>query len=445
MKRILVLGSGFTAKPLVDYLYAQNDYHLTVTGLTVEEAQNVTKNRDHTTAMALNIMDDAAVSEQIGSHDFVASMLPYEFHTRVAKMCVAQHKSMLTTSYAKEEIYQLDKPARKKSVLILKEVGLDPGFDHISAMQIIHNVKAKGGRIISFKSYAGGFPAPDADTNPWHYKFSWSPKGVLVAAKSDAKYMQDGKVINMAGKDILQHTWPIQIDGVTYEAYPNRDSLPYLQRYHLEDTPSIMRATLRYPGWTEMMSAVHHLGLLDDQPIDDPAGMSYRQIFERITGLHGELRPALQQRVKDSNIEAIYSKLDWLGLFSNKIFTATKSPLRPIDFLVKLMIDNMQYSPGERDMVLLYHDFIAAYPDHHERITARLLEYGEPNGYMAMSKTVGLPAAVAAHLYLQGKIQLSGVQIPVVPEIYQPVLEELLQLGIGYSERIEPLEAARMP
>ena len=194
-----------------------------------------------------------------------------------------------------------------------------------------------------------------------------------------------------------------------------------------------------------MMSAVHHLGLLDDQPIDDPAGMSYRQIFERITGLHGELRPALQQRVKDSNIEAIYSKLDWLGLFSNKIFTATKSPLRPIDFLVKLMIDNMQYSPGERDMVLLYHDFIAAYPDHHERITARLLEYGEPNGYMAMSKTVGLPAAVAAHLYLQGKIQLSGVQIPVVPEIYQPVLEELLQLGIGYSERIEPLEAARMP
>lgn len=440
MKRILVLGAGFTAKPLVDYLLSQNRYHITVTGLTTEEAQVVTENREHTTALALNIMDEEAVQKLIASHGFVASMLPYEFHTRVAKFCMAQRKSMLTTSYAKNEIVRLDKPARENGVLILKEVGLDPGFDHISALQIIHNVKAKGGRIVSFKSYAGGFPAPEADNNPWRYKFSWSPKGVLVAAKSDAKYLQNGAAINMAGKDILQHTTPITIDGVTYEAFPNRDALPYRKQYDIEQAQTILRATLRYPGWAEMMQVVNRLGLLSEEIRNGIAGLSNRQLFEQISGMHGDVKDTIRQRFPDSDHRVIFERLAWLGLFDDQRNTHRGTEVRPIDFLVNLMIDKMQYAPGERDMVLLYHDFLADYGDHRERITARLVEYGEPHGYMAMSKTVGLPAAVAAHLYLQGKINLTGVQIPVVPEIYEPVMQELLRLGFGYSEKVERLQ-----
>lgn len=442
MKRILVLGSGFTAKPLVDFLYAQKIYRIVVTGLTQQEAERITEKRQNTIAAALNIMDDDAVRSHIQSVDFVVSLLPYEFHVRVANFCVALGKSMLTTSYAKEEIYKLDRAARKKGVLILKEIGLDPGFDHISAMQIIHNVKARGGKIVSFKSYAGGFPAPDSNNNPWQYKFSWSPKGVLIASKSDARYLDKGKITDMPGKEIANHTWQVKINGVEYEAFPNRDSLPYLRNYQIDEAHTIVRATLRYPGWAEMMSAVNTLGLLNEHVLEGVSGLSYRQILQNIFELDGMLDPKsfiLKKLKLNKNLDAL-EKLQWLDIFNQAKKLDNVSKISPIDFLVQLMLQKMQYAKGERDMVVMYHDFLAEYSDRKEKITARLIEYGDPNGYMAMSKTVGLPAAVGAHLFLQGQIKLTGVQIPVVPEIYKPVLQELLRLGFAYEEKVEVIE-----
>ncbi|MFQ5631383.1 MAG: saccharopine dehydrogenase C-terminal domain-containing protein, partial [bacterium] len=438
-----VLGSGFTAKPLVDYLFAQSSYQLSVTGLTIAEAEEVTEKRPRTEAVALNIKDNEALRQRIAAADFVVSMLPYEFHSQVGRYCVDLRKSMLTTSYAKEEILKLDAAARENGVLILKEIGLDPGFDHISAMQIIDSVKTKGGKIVSLQSYAGGFPAPDSNNNPWQYKFSWSPKGVLIAAKSDACYLKDEKIIKMPGKAIADHTWRIRINEFEYEAYPNRDALPYLKSYRIEDTKTIVRATLRYPGWAEMMGAVNALGLHDERPIEGISGLTYNGLLKRILDVDGAIDPKMYIREKlqlDRNSSTL-KNLKWLGIFSSNKKINSRSKISPIDFLVELMLQKMRYAQGERDMVVLYHDFLAEYPDRQERITAQLVEYGDPNGYMAMSKTVGLPAAVATHLYLQGKIKLTGVQIPVVPEIYRPVIQELLKIGFAYQECIEVLES----
>lgn len=450
MKNILVLGSGFTARPLVDYLLHTGRYRLAVTGLTRAEAERVTQKRAGTTPLSLDINDEVALRRLISEADFVVSLLPYEFHARVARHCIELGKSMLTTSYAKDDIYQLDSVARKKNVLILKEIGLDPGFDHISAMRIIHRVQEAGGRIASFISYAGGVPAPEADTNPLHYKFSWSPRGVLLAARSDACYMRDRVVIDVPGKDVLLHTWRVPVDEMEFEAYPNRDSIPYIKAYGIEGVETIIRATLRYPGWSETMAAFHRLGLLGDTPLLETNGKTNAAILRELLARHYAQEPVTpgvssKEDLKMELLKQLSSQamlvLQWLELFAEVPFPAQKRPLAPIDFLLQLMFKKMQYAAGERDMIVLAHDFIAVYPDRRERITARLLEYGdpEPGGYSAMARTVGLPAAVAADSYLRGEIQLSGVQIPVVKEIYEPVLQALIDFGFAYEEQTQPL------
>ncbi len=429
MKKILVLGAGFVARPLVDFLQTYDDLELTVTGLTVAEAESVTRKRPGSTALALEIDDAESVLALIREHDVVMSLLPFDFHVKVARLCIEARRPMVTTSYAREDIYALDRAARERGIIILMEMGLDPGIDHMSAMRVIDRERAAGARIVSFKSSCGGIPAPDADTNPWHYKFSWSPRGVLAASKSDARYLDEGMVVDVPNREMPEHTWPLNVQGMQFEAYPNRDSLPYIDFYNLDDIETMIRCTLRYPGWVETFQSLNRLGLLSEKRLPRNGELSNRQMLRRILAVpEGQKLEEFINEEEGNRTEqpgTLLRQLQWLGATRDDRLESLPDDASPLIFLMHLMTGTMQYAEGERDMVVLNHDFISEVDGRRKKITSTLVEYGEPGGNSAMSRTVGLPAAIACRLLIDGKIPLHGVHIPVRPEIYNPVLDAL--------------------
>ena len=441
MKKALVLGAGLVAGPLVRYLLEQDGFAVTVASRTLEKAQRLIGGAKNGTAVKLDVHDEAALDRLIGDHDLAVSLLPYVYHPLVARLCVNHRKPMVTASYVKDEMRALDKAARDAGVILLNEIGVDPGIDHMSAMRVIDQIRSEGGKLTEFSSYCGGLPAPDANNNPFGYKFSWSPRGVLLAGKNPARYLENGKVVDIPGEDLFSHHWPVEIEGFgTLEGYPNRDCLPYIDTYGIHGVTGMFRGTLRYPGWCETMRNIAKLGLLDETPRNDLAGLTYAQFMGMMIGKQGAATTRdVASFLGISGDDPVLTKLEWLGLFGDKpLPTDVRSPL---DVLAGAMLPRMQYAPGERDMLVMQHQFIAEYPDRKERITSTLVDYGIPNGDSSMSRLVGLPAAIGAKLVLTGKITLTGVQVPVVPEIYTPVLNELETMGVRFSERTEVISS----
>ncbi len=438
MKNVLILGAGLVAKPMVHYLLDQKDVEVTIATRTLSKAEKILEGRSNGKAVQLNVEDEAALEEQVKHADVVVSLLPYVHHVKVAKLCLKHGKPMVTTSYVSAAMQELDAEAREKGILLLNEIGLDPGIDHMSAMRIIDNVHQRGGKILAFKSYCGGLPAPDAVDPCCKYKFSWSPRGVLMAGRNDARFLQDGNVVEIDGKELFKHHWPIQIEDLELEYYPNRDSLPYIELYGIKEAKTMFRGTLRFPGWSRMMYAISQLGLLEDHPQIESKNKSYRELVAEIVGMSPDnLREEMAQKLNLNPDDEVLNRFAWLGFFSDN--RCEQEAITPIDFLTSLMLQKLQYQSGERDMIVLYHDFIADFPDKQEHITSTLIDYGIPNGDTSMSRTVSLPAAIAVKLILEGKIREVGVKIPVIPEIYHPVLEELERLGIVCKERTEVL------
>lgn len=435
MSRILVLGAGLVARPLVQYLLGQPDFQVTVASRTVEKARALIGDRPNGRALAFDIeREPERLDDLVAQADLAVSMLPYIHHLQVAHACLRHRRHLVTTSYVKDEMRALDSAARQAGVLFLNEIGLDPGIDHMSAMRIIDRVHADGGRVVSFRSYCGGLPAPEANTNPFGYKFSWSPRGVLLAGRNDARYLEDGQVVEIPNRRLFATRHTVPVEGVgDLEAYPNRDSLPYIQLYGIPETRTMYRGTLRYPGWCETWQKFVELGLLDLTEREDLAGMTYRQLLAHLIGRPetSDLRRDLAVHLNIPVDSPILDRFEWLGLFRD-------DPLPPertiLDVLAVRMQEKLQYAPGERDMVVLLHDFVAEYPDRRERIRSWLVDFGIPHGDTAMARTVGLPAAIATRLILQGVIRLTGVHIPVLPEIYRPVLAELEERGIRVQE-----------
>jgi Saccharopine dehydrogenase and related proteins len=435
MSRILVLGAGLVARPLVQYLLDQPDFQVTVASRTVEKARALIGDRPNGRALAFDIeREPERLDDLVAQADLAVSMLPYIHHLQVAHACLRHRRHLVTTSYVKDEMRALDSAARQAGVLFLNEIGLDPGIDHMSAMRIIDRVHANGGRVVSFRSYCGGLPAPEANTNPFGYKFSWSPRGVLLAGRNDARYLEDGQVVEIPNRRLFATRHTVPVEGVgDLEAYPNRDSLPYIQLYGIPEARTMYRGTLRYPGWCETWQKFVELGLLDLTEREDLAGMTYRQLLAHLIGRPetSDLRRDLAVHLNIPADSPILDRFEWLGLFRD-------DPLPPertiLDVLAVRMQEKLQYAPGERDMVVLLHDFVAEYPDRRERIRSWLVDFGIPYGDTAMARTVGLPAAIATRLILQGVIRLTGVHIPVLPEIYGPVLAELEERGIGVQE-----------
>lgn len=438
MKNALILGAGMVAKPIVDYLLESGNIFVNMASRTVEKAQKILHSRENTRAVPLLVDNDSELENLIKEADIVISLLPYAYHVKVANYCLKYQISMVTTSYVSKEMKELDKTARERGVLLLNEIGLDPGIDHMSAMRIIHGVRDKGGYVRSFRSYCGGLPAPEANDNPWGYKFSWSPKAVLMAGRNNALYLKNGETINIRGTDLFEHNWPISIADMEFETYPNRDSMPYMELYGIEKTETIFRGTLRNPGWCRTLGAVSHLNMLTGREISGTEGLTHEKIMQMILATGDDPQDEIIKKMELSADDEIMKQLNWLGLFSEQAYQ--KKNTTAIDFLAECMAAKMPYAAGERDMIVLYHDFLAEYPDHQERMTSTLVDYGIPHGDSAMSRTVSLPAAIATKLILDGKIKETGVRIPVDPEIYEPVLKELEHLNIVCEEKTEAIE-----
>ena len=442
MKKIVVLGAGLVAGAHTRYLLDQPDFHVTVASRTVSKAKAIIGGHPQGEARALNVKDETALEELISEHDLAVSLLPYVYHPKVARLCVKHRKHMVTTSYVKKAMADLDGAAKEAGVILLNEIGVDPGIDHMAAMKIIHKVQRDGGEITTFTSWCGGLPAPEANTNPLGYKFSWSPRGVLLASKNSALYLKDSQKVAIPGEELFDHRWtvPVEVEGQTidFEGYPNRDSLPYMKTYGIQTAKNMFRGTLRNEGWCATMSKVKELGLLDETAREDLAGMTFAQFTAQFIGSQGNLKKDLAAHLQIEEDSQIIEHMEWLGLLSDEPLPLKKGA--PIDILTARMLEKMQFEESERDMLILRHEIVAEYPDCVQDITATMVDFGIPGGDTSMSRTVGLPAAIGVRLILQDKINLTGVHTPVVPEIYEPVLAELEQLGIGFVETWETRE-----
>ncbi len=437
-KRILLLGAGLVTRPLVEYLLAIPEFRLTIATRTASKADALIGGNPRGSSEHFDIeRNPGAIDDLVASHDLVISLLPAMHHPTVAKAAIRHGKTMVTTSYVSPAMKELDSAARDAGILILNEIGLDPGIDHMSAMKIIHAVADGGGKVTSFRSYCGGLPAPEANTNPWGYKFSWSPRGVVLAARNTAKYLEDGKVVQIPGEDLFDHFHIVKLNELDdpYEAYANRDSMPYLELYGLKDAKTMYRGTLRNIGHCVTWKKLADLGLFSIDIMKGLGGLTYRGFIARLAGVPDDanFEKALTRKLGLPDDPPVLEKWRWLGLLDETPVPADESS--PLDILVAAFLEKLQYEPGERDMVALHHIFIAEYPGRKEKITSTLIDFGIPNGDTSMARTVGLPAAVATKLVLQGKINLTGVHIPVIPEIYNPVLDELEELGIKFTER----------
>jgi saccharopine dehydrogenase-like NADP-dependent oxidoreductase len=347
---------------------------------------------------------------------------------------------MVTTSYVKDTMLALDAQAKEEGIILLNEIGVDPGIDHMSAMRVIHHVENNGGKIASFISWTGGLPAPEASDNPYGYKFSWSPKGVLIAGKNDAQFQRGGELVQIPGEELFDHYWPVQVEGLgEFEGYPNRDSMPYTETYDIQPTDWMFRGTLRNVGWCATLKKIVEAGFLDDSPLED-APATFRELTAQLLEVSPDtdFPQYLAEKWGLCHDSKPITDWAWLGLFSDEPIPSGKTT--PIDIMTAQMLAKMAYQPGERDMIVMQHEFVAEYPDRKEAITATMIDYGIPHGDTSMARTVGLPAAIAVRMILHGEFAgLTGVHVPVIPEIYEPVLAELAELGIGLTEKVEVL------
>lgn len=428
------------ARPLVRYLLDQEGFHVKCASRTVAKAEKLIEGHRRGEAQSLNVDDRAAVEVLVVAADLVISLVPWVHHMKVAELCLRHRRPMVTTSYVSKEMQQLDEEARDADIIILNEIGLDPGIDHMSAVKIIHEVHGKGGKIQSFRSYCGALPSPEANTNPWGYKFSWSPRGVLLAAKNQARYLKHGEEVVVPGEELFDDCSTIYIEGLgDFEVYPNRDSLPYVGKYEIPEAETMFRGTLRYPGWCETWKKIGELGLLDEEERADLGGLSFREFMKKLTGSEEEdVEAGLASSLGIEEDSDVMKRFKWLGLLSDEPLPIQSGSA--LDLLGAQMLERLKYDQGERDVVILHHEFFAELSDGRQRITSTLIDFGIPGGDSAVARTVGLPAAIATKLILEGKIAQKGVRIPVEPSIYEPVLAELEHQGIASAEQSEVLK-----
>ncbi len=440
MKHVLVFGAGLVAKPLVRYLLDEAGFQVTVASRTLSKTEALVGDHPRGKAVAFDITkDSASLGDLIAQADLAVSLLPYIHHVQIAEQCIYHCKHLVTTSYVSEGMRALEARAREAGVILLNEIGLDPGIDHMSAMRIINQVHAAGGEVKSFRSYCGGLPAPDANDNPLGYKFSWSPRGVVLAGRNDARYKEHGHIVDVPNGRLFATHYLTWVEGLgDFEAYPNRNSLPYIEIYGIPEAETMYRGTLRNLGWCDVMQKLNELGYFGLDERSNLPGKTFRQVMADLIGKEGTdvLKADLAAFLNLSPTSGVMMTLEWLGLLGDAP-VSDKNTL--LDVLADQMLVKMGYREGECDLVVLVHEFAAVYPDCRERISSTLIDTGTPGGETAMARTVGLPAAIGSRMILEGKINLTGVHIPVLAEIYEPVLGELEQLGIACVEKTEVL------
>lgn len=443
-KKILILGAGRSSSYLIDYLAQQalqQGWKLTVGDTDLEQVQKKTDIYPHVDAILFNIFDQKQREKQISQTDIVISMLPAVYHIHVARTCIRFGKHLLTASYVSPEIKELHKEALKEDVLILMEMGLDPGIDHMSAMQVINQLTEQGASVTSFKSYCGGLVSSESDDNPWGYKFTWNPRNVVIAGQSTVKYMEDGHYKYIPPHQIFARAEQVYVEEFgPLEAYGNRDSLSYREVYGLQNAATVVRGTLRKNGFCKAWQLLVRLGVTDDSyTLENSENMTYNEFVNTFLSNEYQANMSIEQRVArymevEENSEEI-EKLKWLGIFGTEKINLPNAT--PAQILQQLLEQKWMLASDDKDMVVMQHQFKYVLNGEQKSIISSLIIKGEDSVHTAMAKAVGLPLAVAAKLILQGRIATKGVQIPVWKEIYEPVMEELNQLGIHFKEQAQ--------
>lgn len=410
---------------------------------TLASAQKLSVGVTNANPVALDVNDAAALDAAVGQHDLVISLIPYTFHAKVIQSAIRTKKHVVTTSYVSPAMEELAAEAKAAGITVMNEIGLDPGIDHLYAVKTIEEVHQAGGKIKSFLSYCGGLPAPEASDNPLGYKFSWSSRGVLLALGNNAKYWEKGSIVDVAGKDLMGHAKPYYIyPGYAFVAYPNRDSTPFKQKYNIPEAENLVRGTLRYQGFPEFIHALVQTGFLTETPLDVLSKpVSWKEATAAVIGApsssESDLKATILKKATFNSPEEqtrILSGLAWIGLFSDEQITPRGNPL---DTLCATLEKKMQYEGEERDMVMLQHKFEIEHADGKvETRTSTLVEYGNPAGYSAMAKLVGVPCAVAVKQVLDGTISERGVLAPYSWSLCEPLLRELKEkYGIYLVEK----------
>ena len=437
MPTVVIFGAGMVAKPMVRYLLDQPDMTVVVATRTVSKAEKMIAGHPQGVAKSLDVEDMAAVEREVEASDLVVSLLPYTYHAAVGKLCIKHGRHLVTTSYVSAAMRELDAESKKAGLVFLNECGLDPGIDHMSAMRVIHHVEARGGKVVSFRSSTGALPALEANNNPFGYKFSWSPRGVLLASRNASKWLEGGKTMQFPGEKLFENYYILDVPGAgSFENYPNRDSVPYKKVYGLQAARTVYRGTLRMTGWCETMRRIVALGWLRDEPVKGFTGKTYADMTRRLIGARKgqDLVKATAKFLGVDVFSTAIKRMEWLGLFSNKPLPKDKN--NPLDYMNVLTLEKMSMDPNDRDMIVMHHEFVAKFPTGgKEYLTSTLVDYGIPGGDTSVARTVALPAAIAVKMILNGKIDLHGVHIPVAPEIYNPILDELERMGIKFVER----------
>ena len=449
MKNVLIFGAGQSAPYLISYMLNNaevNDWFVTICDRDFKLANARLKGSKRGKAVEFDVNDEEMRKSLIKKADIVINFLAPKFQYLIALDCLSYSKPVVTASYESFRIADLHKDAVKKGIIILNEMGLDPGIDHMSSMSVIKKIQKRGGQIKSFISYGGALPAPDVKSNPMDYCITWNSRNVVMAGEMGAQYMENGLNKLVSYGQIFNRTWQVDVDGIgRLEAYPNRDSLIYRKTFNLKYVDTMIRGTLRYPGWSETWLQIVKLGMTNENmSIPNLSDKTYAELIEMFIPLSANGRN-LEARVANylgiSPTGKIMDNLRWFGFFDERIIGAVVNT--PAEVLQRLLIEKMPMPSGKRDMVTLVHEIKAIYPkekNRMEKVTSCLIDYGDPEGFTAIAKTVGAPAAIAAKLILNGEITLTGCHIPTNPKIYTKVLKELETIGVKFTEKVEKIK-----
>ncbi len=439
MTNILIIGAGRSAGALISYCLGKSiemNWRITVADSNLELAKAKIAGHSNGIPAWLDVTKVNDRRELIARADMVVSLLPAHLHLEVAHDCIRLRKHLITASYVSKELYRLGDEARDRELVFMGEMGLDPGLDHMSAMKTLNELRDAGATIDAFRSYTGGLIAKESDNNPWHYKITWNPRNVILAGQGTAHFLENGKLKCIPYSRLFRSTTPVEVPGFgMLEMYPNRDSLLYREIYGLDDIPTLIRGTLRYPGFCAAWDALIRIGLTDANfPILSSKEMSYHELLDAYAPrepLGGSVKERIAAMLELSPNSPVMRKLDWLGIFRKsriKISQAT-----PALILQHLVEKRMALEPGDHDLVVMQHEFIYTLDGEQRRRVSSLVLPGD-DVQTAMAKTVGLPMGIFLKLMAQNKISSRGVNIPVIREVYEPVLAELEEFGIRFTE-----------
>lgn len=442
MKKILLLGAGLSTSSLIRYLLQNAEtekWHVRVVDQDINTVKAKLGNSPHATALSFNALDPAERRPEIEQADIVISMLPARFHVDVAKDCIELKKDLITPSYVSKEMKELDQEVKDAGILIMNEIGVDPGIDHMSAMRVIDHIRSIGGNMHIFESFTGGLVAPESDDNPWNYKFTWNPRNVVLAGQGGAaQFIQEGKYKYIPYTKLFRRTEIIEMEDYgLFEGYANRNSLAYREVYGLEDIPTIYRGTLRRKGFSRAWDVFVQLGATDDTyTLEGSEDMTNRDFINSFLPYNenDSVELKLRHYLKIDLDDTLWDKLVWLGIFDKTKKIGLKNAT-PAQMLQKILEEKWQLRPEDKDMIAMYHKFVYEKGGDFHEITSEMVSIGEDQTFTSMSNTVGIPMGICIKMMLNGTITLKGVHVPIAPEVYNPILDELETFNIKFKEK----------